>query len=159
MGYCTVEDLESYFLGTTFKCGDYLTSNKADELIECDRVIINSYIKSRYSLPITDTDDLILLKSINVKMVVGTIDDIFREKTENGQFSRGRDTRKEALAILKQIKDGDVILNGTSKKSVIKFNNVDSNGQEVEKRFKDSNIEPVVFTTNKEHGTTSIGSY
>ena len=138
--YCSVQDLESYFLNKEFKCGDYLTNGKAESFIYSDAAIIDAVIKSRYSLPITDTNDLVILKTINEKMVVGTIDDIFREKNAEGQFERGRNTRKEALDMLKQIKDGELVLNGTGSTSVIKFNNIDSDGNEVLPRFKNSNI-------------------
>ncbi len=143
MGYCSVQDLEAYYLGKTFKCGDYLTNGKAQELIATDAAWINARLKTRYTLPFTDTNDLLILKMINEKMVVGTIDDVFREKTEDGRFERGRNTRKEALDFLQAIVDGDVDLDGSAKDSVIKFNTLDSNGNVVEKRFKDSNIEPV----------------
>jgi phage gp36-like protein len=138
--YCTVEDLESYFLNKEFKCGDYLTNGKADGFILDDGALIDATIKSRYSLPVTDTNDLMILKSINTKMVVGTIDDIFREKNAEGQFERGRNTRKEALELLKQIKEGDLILDGVENTSVMKFNDIDSDGETVLPKFKDSNI-------------------
>lgn len=139
--YCTVEDIESYYLNKSFKCGDYLTNGKAKEFIIADAALINSALRVRHTLPITDTDDLLILKQINEKMVVGTIDDIFREKTEDGKFERGRDTRKEALALLKQIKDGDLVLNSTGTTPVLKFNDVNSDDATVVPRFKDSNID------------------
>lgn len=142
MGYCSVQDLESYYLNKSFKCGDYLTNGKAQSFIEDDTALINSALKVKYSLPIIDTNDLIVLKVINAKMVVGTIDDIFREKTDDGKFDRGRDTRKEALAILTQIKNGDMVLDGSGIGSVITFNLKDSYGNNVRKRFKDVYIEP-----------------
>lgn len=138
--YCTVEDLESYYLNKEFKCGDYLTNGKADGFILDDGALIDAIIKARYSLPVTNTNDLMILKSINTKMVVGTIDDIFREKNADGQFERGRNTRKEALDLLKQIKEGDLVLDGNENTSVIKFNDVNSDGDEVTPKFKDSNI-------------------
>jgi len=140
MSYCTVQDLETYFLGKSFKCGDYLNNGVAKGFILEEAAVINSILKTRYTIPITDTDDLFLLKMINEKLVVGTIDDIFREKTEDGTFERGRNTRKEAMDLLKQIKDGEILLNSTSRSSVIKFNTVTSDGVNVEKKFKDSNI-------------------
>ena len=138
--YCTVEDLEGYFLNKSFKCGDYLTNGKAESFIVSDAALIDAILKTRHSLPITNTNDLIILKTINEKMVVGTIDDIFREKNTDGQFERGRNTRKEALDLLKQIKDGDLILETTGNTSVMKFNNINSDGDEVTPKFKDSNI-------------------
>lgn len=138
--YCSVQDLESYFLGKEFKCGDYLTNGKADSFIYADAAMIDAVLRSRYSLPITDTDDLVILKIINEKMVVGTIDDIFREKNSEGNFERGRNLRKDAMDMLKQIKDGDLVLNSNKLTSVIKFNNIDSAGDEVTPRFKNGNI-------------------
>lgn len=140
MTYCTTEDLEQYYLGKSFNCGDYLTNGKADDFILSDAATIEASLKAKYSLPIIDTDDLRILKQINEKMVVGTIDDIFREKTEDGKFDRGRNTRKEAIDLLKQIKDGSLVLEGTEKTSALKFNKIDSDGDTVEPRFKDANI-------------------
>lgn len=139
--YCTVEDIEQYFLGKSFQCGDYLTNGKAKEFIICDAALIDASLRSRYSLPITNTGDLRILKIINEKMVVGTIDDIFREKTEDGQFERSRGMRKDALAMLKQIKNGELVLNSAGLTSPIKFNSTDSDGNDMEYRFKNSNID------------------
>lgn len=142
MGYCQIQDLEAYFLNKNFKCGDYLSNGKAESFIQDDSCLINAALKVRYSLPINDANDLVILRMINAKMVVGTIDDIFREKTDDGKFDRGRDTRKEALALLAQIKSGDLILDGSGVGSVMKFNTKDSYGNCVKKRFKDAYIEP-----------------
>jgi hypothetical protein len=141
MGYCTKDDVEAYYLNKTFDTGDYLNTTKANAFIASDYALINAAIRTRYTLPITDAEDLELLKLINAEMVVGTIDDIFREKSEDGTFDRGRNTRKEALGLLKQIKEGDMVLNSANKTSVIKFNTVRSDGEVVEPRFTDKNID------------------
>ncbi len=138
--YCDVQDIEGYFLDKSFKCGDYLTNGKADAFILADTTIINASLRAKYTLPITNADDLILLKTINEWMTVGTIDDIFRERTEDGSFERGRNTRKQALDMLKQIKNGEILLNSSSLTSVIKFNKVNSDDEDVEPRFKESEI-------------------
>lgn len=148
MGYCTVTDILAYYLGKTFNSSDYLTDTKVDALIAGDYSLINIKLKTRYSLPITDTNDLLFLKMINEMLTVGTIDDIFREKTEDGKFNRQRNTRKEALDLLESLVKGTLVLDGSIKDSVIKFNLIDSNGDEVEKRFKDSNIEPSITYRN-----------
>lgn len=142
MSYCTVTDVKGYYLNKEFKCDDYLNNEEIEVHIVQDAAIIDAVLKTRYSLPITDQSDLRILKMINEKMVVGTIDDVFRERTEDDRFDRFRKTRKEALDWLKQIKKGELILDGTEKPSLLKFNNKDSDGNTVEKRFKDSNIEP-----------------
>ena len=138
--YCTVQDLEGYFLNKTFKCGDYLTNGKADAFILADTTIVNASLRAKYTLPITSAEDLILLKTITEWMVVGTIDDIFREKNEDGKFERGRNTRKMAIDMLKQIKNGEIALASSSLTSVMKFNNINSDGDEVAVRFKESEI-------------------
>lgn len=158
MPYCTVTDIEAYYLNKDFKCESYCNSRRVESFIIQDAALIDAALKSRYALPITNTNDLLILKMINEKMVVGTVDDIFREKTESGEYERTRGMRKEALDMLKKIQDGDVVLNSTAKSSVMKFNNIDSQGNEVEKRFKDTNIEPVVTTLDREHRTVVSSS-
>ncbi len=158
MAYCTVQDLETYYLGKQFKCSDYLSNGKADLLISSNAALMDAMLKSKYSLPFTDTNDLLILKMINEGLVVGVIDDIFREKTEDGKFERGRNTRKEAMDLLAKIVSGELELDGSATASAIKFNNLDSNGDEVEKRFKDSNIEPVTIINDRNTHTIQIVS-
>lgn len=141
MSYCTVGNIKAYYLGKTFASSDYCSESNVEQFIDDDEAIINSALSARYALPITDADDLKVLRSINSKMVVGTIDDIFREKTSDDQFERSRTMRKEALTLLQQIKDGEFLLNSQRKSSVIMFNNARSDGEYVSKRFKDSNID------------------
>lgn len=141
MAYCTVKNVMAYFLNKQFTVDDYCSEDNVLMFIDDDAAIIDSEISSKYSLPITDTDDLKVLRSINCKMVVGTIDDIFREKTTDDQFERSRNMRKEAMALLDKIKNGEFVLNSTARTSVIKFNTTRTDGQTVSKRFFDSNID------------------
>lgn len=153
MSYCTVEDIEGYYLNKEFNCDDYMSNEETKVHIAQDAAVIDAVLKTRYSLPIVDQSDLLILKMINEKMVVGTLDDVFRERTEDDRFERHRKTRKEALDWLRQIKDGELILDGTALDSVIKFNLIDSEGNTVEKRFKDSEIEPTSETIDRERRT------
>lgn len=153
MPYCTVEDIEAYYLNKEFKCNSYVSEKEVDSFIIQDTALINSYLNSRYVLPIKNTDDLLILKAINEKLVVGTIDDIFREKTQDGDFQRTRGYRKEATELLTKIKNGEVLLLSTQKTAAMKFNNIDSNGNEVQKRFKDSQVEPTFTTLDRERRT------
>lgn len=141
MSYCTVGNIKAYYLNKSFASGDYCSENNVQQFIDDDEAIINAALSVRYSLPITDVDDLKILRSINSKMVVGTIDDIFREKTTDDQFERSRNMRKEAVALLDKIKTGEVRLTTAGRASTIKFNSTRSDGEEVSKRFLDSNID------------------
>ncbi len=153
MSYCTVEDVKGYYLNKEFKCDDYLDNQEVGVHIAQDAALMDAVIKTRYTLPISDQSDLRILKMINEKMVVGTIDDVFRERTSDEKFDRFRKTRKEALDWLNKIKKGELILDGTEKDSIIKFNDKDSDGNTVEKRFKDGNIEPTNDFQDRERRT------
>lgn len=151
MRYCDVADIEAYFLNKNFNSTSaYVKNTTVETFITQDAALIDSILLTRYSLPITNEADLLILKMINEKMVVGTIDDIFREKPEAGDFERTRNLRKEALDWLTKIKEGNILLNATANASAIKFNNVDSAGNTVQKRFKDYNIEPTITTLDRE---------
>lgn len=153
--YCTVQDVESYFYNRTFGCeaGAYLTVDKVRGFIINEAAFIDAKIGVLYTLPITITRNLVILKMINEKLVVGTIDDIDRQRTDDGKFDRSRNMRKEALDLLQQIIDGEIILNSEdgSPSAVLKFNNIDSRGNEVVKRFSNSNIEPTTVVCDREH--------
>lgn len=157
MSYCTVADVEAYFLNKKFSADDdnWLTSTEVDTYIAQEAALIDAYIKKRYSLPIADATDLLILKIINEKLVAGTIDDIFREKTEENEYDRKRSLRKDAMDLLEKIVKGEIILDGTSKDSVIKFNSEDSEGNTVEKRFKDSEIPPASEFVDRERRTVT----
>ena len=148
--YCTVTDIESYYLNKKFGCDGWISTGEVETFIIGESSYIEATLRSKYGLPITDQADLMMLKMICEKLVVATIDDITREKTADGKFERGRNTRKEAEALLEMIKNGKMTLNSSQGDSVITFNKNDSNGDEVEKRFKDSNIEPTVTTIDRE---------
>lgn len=142
MQYCMVSDVESYYLGKSFKFQDYLKNSEVETFIIQEAAFINSILRKRYTLPFSDNDDLMLLKMINEKLVVGTIDDIFREKTADGEFERSRNYRKEALDWLLQVLNGEFILSSANMTAANKFNNIDSHGNVVTKRFTIADIEP-----------------
>lgn len=141
MAYCTVGNIKAYYLNKTFDAGDYCSTANVEMFIDDDAAYIDSVLSVNYALPIVDADDLKLLRSLNCKLVVGIIDDIFREKKKDEEFDRTRNMRKEALSILDNIKNGILKLNTSSKGSVIKFNSIRSDGETVSKRFLDDNID------------------
>ena len=151
--YCTVSDVENYFLNKEFKSGGYLVNQEVQAFIAQETAVIDAVLKTRYSLPITDQDDLLILKMINEKLVAGTLDEILREKDSEGKFDRGRNLRKEGQNWLDKILKGEIILDTTEKDSVIKFNQKDSKGNVVEKRFKDSDIQPKTTIQDRERKT------
>lgn len=139
MSYCTVQDVESYFYGKSFDCEAWLTSSEVLSFIATQAQYMNVFLRVKYTLPITSQEDLLFLKMINEHLVVGLIDGMDRVEA-NEEFKRGRNLKKEAKEILKELKKGTMRLDSSSKGSNIKFNNIDSDGNEVKKRFKESNV-------------------
>ncbi len=148
--YCTVTDIEAYYLNKTFKCADWITNSEVETFINSESASIEAQISARYSFPITNKNDLMILKMIVEKFVVAIVDDIIRDRDKEGRFTRQRDCRKEADALLKLILEGALVLQATQVSSTIRFNDQTSDGETVEKRYKDSNIEPINTTIDRE---------
>ena len=139
--YCDVTDIEAYYNNVEFDCSDsYISNSEIISFIRQETAFINANLRKKYSLPLTDTDDQLLAKMVCEKLVVGTIDEIIREKSPIEGQERGRNYRKEGLDLLKQLSKGEITLNQTETTSCIKFNNTDSEGNIVEKQFKVADI-------------------
>ena len=151
--YCAVTDVEAYYNGVDFDSTTYVTETEVTAFITQETSFIDANLKRKYSLPISDSDDLNILKLICAKLVVGTIDEIIREKSPVEGQERGRNYRKEALNLLKDVSTGKLILNQTEKSSCIKFNNTDSEGNTVEKKFKVADITSSGEALNRENRT------
>ena len=160
--YCTVQDIEVYYMGKEFDCDGYVKGTDVQSFISEYQAKIDAVLRKRYSLPITATTDLMIIKMINEKFVVAEVDGILREKDvsrdQDGTFQRLRNPRKEADKCLKEIADGVLILTSSRKSSAMKFNTVGSDGEVVEKRFKDSNIEPNITSEDRERRCTNRSS-
>lgn len=156
MSYCTVSDVEVYFLGKKFDCDTHITSDQVQSLIYSEAAMIDLKLKNRYTLPITNQSDLIILKVINEKLVAGIIDATERTAVKDQKFTRSRDLKSEAMDVLSDIYKGNLKLNTTGKASAIKFNNVDSKGNTVEKRFKVSNIPSTTERVDRERRTIIV---
>lgn len=141
-GYCTVTDVARFYLGKTFTDSDYVTQTDLENMIADEARTMDTILRRKYTLPITDEDDLRVLKKINQALVVAILDEIYREKTVDGKFNRDRSMIKQAQDLLSQINKGEVTLNSSRKASAIKFGNTDGDGNIVEKRFVDAEIEP-----------------
>ena len=140
--YCTVADVESYYNNVSFNDDGYVSGNECEAFIIQESAFMDMYLRKRYSLPVTDATDLLVLKMICAKLVVGTIDEIIREKNPTDEEERGRNYRRDALKILDKIISGEMTLAQAAVSSVMKFNNIDSNGNTVQKNFKIAEIEP-----------------
>lgn len=152
MKYCDVTDVEAYFYGKKFDCDGWLTTQEVDNFISTQAQVINTYLRSKYTLPLTNSNDLLFMKLINEYLVVAIIDgmDRIEQKAGDTTFIRPRNLGKKAEDWLAMIKCGKMRLESSGKGSNIKFNVTDSEGNTVEKRFKDAFTQPVTEILDRE---------
>lgn len=111
--YTTVESVESHYLGAKFEASsDYLTDTIVGNFITEQSLVIDFAIKKKYTLPITDADDLTYLKLVCDKMVVCKIDKILRQNAapDEEAFRRNRGYCKQAKEMLDKILNGEIEL-------------------------------------------------
>lgn len=111
MGYCTATDVQDYFLNMVFSETTSITKTKVDNIIAKRSDYIDSVLTSKYTVPLTDTKDLAIIKDICSRLVAGEIDEINNFSTAiSVEVKKGRDLKKEALADLDKIISGEIKL-------------------------------------------------
>jgi len=124
MTYTTASDILKYFNGLSYTDSEGTDNNLSeadvDQFIAEQTVILNMKIAKKYTLPVTDADDLTYLKIICDKMVVCQIDKTLRAYAmdDESQYVRKRNYCKEAQEMIEGIMDGSVPLNSTQKSFV-----------------------------------------
>lgn len=112
--YTDVASIQAYYLGVKFtSTSDYLTTVIIGNFITEQTNVINFVLKKKYTLPITDIDDLLYLKVVCDKMVVCKVDKILRQNAndEENIFDRSRGCEKAVKAMLDKILNGQIELN------------------------------------------------
>lgn len=114
--YCCVSDVASEFRDITFDDNSVVTKAEVNEFISRQSAIIDGILSTKYTVPITGTISLIIMKELCALMVAGKVDRILRLRTgEKGQNS-GRDFAKEAKDIMdKLLKDVLVLSDADAK--------------------------------------------
>lgn len=112
MSYTTPKAIQSYYLGIDFEKSDYMTKSEIRNWIAEFSVKVDSSIRRIYSLPVSNANDLVILKMITEKFVVGKIDGIMRVSTtdEDKKYLRNRNCTKEANDLLQSLMNGSVQL-------------------------------------------------
>jgi hypothetical protein len=135
-----VNDIKAYYQNMEFGANDYIDTEEVETFIVETEALVLRLIGSKYTIPsdiaTMDTIDQLLIKQIVDRMVVHKIDGIIREKDSEGRFVFSRNLGKDGQTILDKILSGELVLSAAKKKSVFKFNNVDSNSETVEKHFQ-----------------------
>lgn len=80
MSYCTFTDIESDFKGIVFAPGQMVTDTAVTQFIAEAAAYINSYVGSRYVIPIADTEGLALMSLFARTLVSDRIRGILSNK-------------------------------------------------------------------------------
>jgi len=115
MAYTTVANVEAEFKSIDFSvAGAAVTTGEVVEFISQADAHINGKIGRKYTVPVTATESLIILKTISTWMVadrvrkIAKVKDISLEELQQGLRPPGG--RKEALEMVEQITDGTLLL-------------------------------------------------
>jgi len=114
MAYCTYQNVAGEFKGLDVASG-ILTSTILDDWIAQDTAYINAKLKTVYTTPITDADDLLILKKICIGMVAQRVSRFMEVKSisPKGDQYIPRDLIKEAMSTMDEIVNEKLILNST----------------------------------------------
>lgn len=117
--YTTYTDVQNYFMGLDFTDSDYLKDATVATWIDEFSTKIDITIGRRYSLPISNSIDLVYLKQLCERLVVGQIDDLLRNNSDlevnKKEFLRKRNYTKKAESELERLFSGMIQLNSSPK--------------------------------------------
>lgn len=112
MAYCTSSDVTKEFKNITFSATSSVTSDDVTEFISQADAFINSQLANKFSVPITGTEALKIVKRLSIWLVTGRIKSILKVKTGQDIGDQGTDSDliKMAKDELKDISKGKASL-------------------------------------------------
>lgn len=125
MAYSKPTEVNAYYLGLDFDNSDFIISGRVKKWLAEEAAKMDMQLRRKYALPITNENDLLVLKVINEEFVVGKIDEIIRLNSDDEnekKYIRNRNAKKDAEKKLMGLLDGSLVLE-TSPKNLapIKF--------------------------------------
>lgn len=116
MAYSTYSDVQKLFTGITFSASTPVTTTEITSIIVEVDAMIDARLRARYTVPITDTDDLPALRYISARFAAQEVWDILYSETMAGanpnapQEGASRLWERRAEALLSKIESGEVPL-------------------------------------------------
>lgn len=110
MAYCSKDDVESDFKDIEFTDSTKVTSGEVTSITEQESAYIDSMISSRYVVPVTGDNSLLVLKKICIALSSDRVRNILITKT--GKDELDQDT-KGMIAVSRARKDLQAIQDGT----------------------------------------------
>lgn len=117
MAYSVVADIQNEFKDTVFSSTTAVTDDDVEDFITSADALIDSYLSSKYVVPFLDVTSLALMKMISIWLVKARILSILSVKSPQAPTTQEPDTPnlyKQAMALLKDIKDGKIQLTGAT---------------------------------------------
>jgi phage gp36-like protein len=113
MPYCAETDIEAEIKGLVLSTGSLPTLAQVTAFIDQESARMDSYITTRYALPITGTESLKALKRICIALVTWRVSDIISTRKQqslpNGMISQdlsGATAYKQAIKDLESMAKG-----------------------------------------------------
>lgn len=134
MAYCETTDVAEEFKSIKFDSPNAIKTTQVERFIEEADALINVTLGSKYLIPITGTNALILMRQISLSLVAQRIKDILQVKTadDSKQDTRPDFNKFDPMKMLKALASGSITLTDavlSSSTDGIKSFNVD-NGEE-----------------------------
>ncbi len=120
MAYCTNTDLALEYKAIVFSGSSSISSTQVDEFGVQASALIDSYIGTKYDLPIVDTSALSLLKMIAIWLVKSRINSILSVKTPQDKTKQDPDgpaLYEQAIKMLEALRSGKLTLVGADSAS------------------------------------------
>ena len=99
--YCGIEDVSAFFSSLEIEENTPINTAKTESLISAWTAYINASLRHKYVLPITDNNDLALLKAICARLAAGDIDEMQNLRGTDGTAKK-RDLKSEGLKMLEE---------------------------------------------------------
>lgn len=115
--YTTPKSVEGYYMGLDFDNSDFITKSQVKSWITEFSTTVDSQLRRKYPLPITNKEDKVILQLLVEKFVVGKVDGIMRVSTtdEDKKYLRNRNMTKDANDMMADILSGKILLNTSPK--------------------------------------------
>lgn len=120
MSYCAVADVQAEFKAVQFTTDSFVTSASVTQFILESDALINSYVGSRWVIPVTgDVNSLALMSLFSRTLVADRVRGILANKQQtntdaNQQVKSDGFSTKNVMAMLLDIKNGNLQLSGAS---------------------------------------------
>jgi phage gp36-like protein len=112
MAYCTVTDVQTLIKSLTFSASTKVTESEITAYhIPAADAIIDGRLRKHYTVPITNTTDLVLLKRISAQLAAGIVAAILYETaTQPNEVNPAKRNYDYALRLLDMIEKNEITL-------------------------------------------------